>query len=415
MLKSAPQSVKNNFVYNLKQFVNEDKFSTLKTYYDYLTKSILDAESNSIGYSYIGNRFSKARYFYFPTESSSFEMNCFERVGDLYFAFKDIYPESDPTIVYLTEGTSIHASLLFVHDGELYGADPTREYFGRIDLTYDNLIVLPVQGVSEKQFSFNDISELDHSTLEKIVNNLRSDSGVIDFFYESGQRVSSRPWCFDYGTVFTKIKSDDSSVVSEIRLTVEKSNEKSACIRYIYNPLTGISKSEYVRYDEENWGDLSNEVVSSMSIINKPNYSMIGNDDYITLPLKNFASFLNNPSRLDLTFDELKKFSDSQNVTLRFGEYIAKANEFGEDIGLEFLKYLRLKYGPADNLNFSNKYMIFKKDRVNFDSLKNSPSLIFEDEDLSKIPYFIKFNQDAIHSIKKISEQLNLKNTFERS
>ena len=150
MLKTTPQTIKNRFSEQLYSLSSENRFETLKRYFSKLRKDIedLSAMSQAIDFkdgmlynNIDSHRLIPGRYFQYPTETEPIEMNCLERSASFYFAAKELYPQSQPALVYLIEDESIHAVTLLTYQNELYCVDPSFDYFERISLMILSLLI----------------------------------------------------------------------------------------------------------------------------------------------------------------------------------------------------------------------------------------------------------------------------------
>ncbi len=370
MLSTAPTTVKNDFTAQLKDVADSHKLASVKRYYDVLRNDI-EENKRLFTYTNIDPRVENTRYFYFPTEASPEEMNCLERSASMYFAFKELYPRSEPALVYVTQPEgSIHALVLFRHQKQLHAACPSYEIFDKVRLEPD-AIVLPPKKIEDKikemqedianrhkaidkdssnqerRLKYNKITQVNDSVLEQMSRVLRSDSGIIDFMYASGQNVADINW-WPRNYLFMSI-DDHLNVNSEIRM-VEPGYDKNACIRFVHNPVTGVDNMGLSTFSDACWTALLNEKKHSVADMtpyaSKPrstSHSMIDQ-------MQDLAYFIKGPSHRPVTHKSLRQFEQHPNVQERFGRHLEKMHGYDQGTQLQFLSYLRNRFGPGDGV-----------------------------------------------------------------
>ena len=409
MLQLAPQTIKNNFADELRMLVGIDRFGSLRRYYDSLKKDIKKNAIHSLNYASISDRLDTTRYFYFPTESSAYSMNCFERSASLYLAFKELYPKSRPALVFTTDkNKTVHASVLFTHEDELWGADPSGNYFDKILLEPDAIIVPQKEGKA-RRFEFEEIKEADESLLEHMVKKLRTKPGIVDFFYESGQRVaySTDGW-YIHKSLFMKI-TPDNDIVSEIRIHGDGFPQDGS-IRFTTNPFTGEHNTEFLRYKGESWGYLLNAqsepLVSSSPF---PDLKKPTDATYIH-QLQDVSYYLTHGKNQNMPLDELTKFAEHKTVLGKFERIMDIAKRIDEPTYHELIKYLRFRYGQADKIEES-----WRTKNVDINSLSIQEigqqltqfgEELWETTNLQYVPAFLKFADDSKKYTAEISRQI---------
>jgi hypothetical protein len=447
-----PQSIQNNFVKELKPLVDTNKLDSLKRYYFLLRKKINDVSDKDIfKYHSIADRLTTTRYFYFPTEWNTKEMNCFERSASLYIAFHELYPESNPSLISITDKyKNVHAAVLFTHNNKLWGGDPSFGYFGEIQLTHEAMIV-PLEIVDDKKallqslsltnsmnsettinnptteckIPFEKINTITGKSLENLVDTLRSQPGIIDFLYKSGQRVSQSWSGLIFKSLFMKI-TPDGNIISDIRVSGDSFSEKDACLRLSFNPLTKKQNKEFFRYSKESWGKLLSPAHEKLSL---PSEHRLGDYTIYDGPIAQFKDviyYLSNVKN-NFSYEELKDFSRNPIAQRRFKAIIQSAKEIDDATYMKSLHYLRSRFGPAKDLSPNNsKGMILTTKNLddidnfgskpdNYDNLSVDEQLrygiihlknLLEEDSLASIPPMIKLFDDSKKYIKEASKYI---------
>jgi len=400
-----PQSIQNNFETELKSIITTDRISSLRNYYDSLIKSIYDIDyEKEMRYQSIHDRLLTTRYFYFPTESRARDMNCFERNATMYIAFHELYPESNPSLITTTDDyNNVHASVLFTHNDKLWGVDVVKGYFGEIQLEYDKIIVPPRQMdeksksaleylsvtdpekyksalsefTAERRLKFKKIQTISGKSLENLVGTLRREPGIIDFLYKSGQNVSYSWSGLVSKHLFMKIEPDG-NILSEIRVCGESFSEKDACLRFKYNPLTKKRNMEFLRYSDTNWGTLINPQSEKLWAIGEHNLGSDLDDGNPIMHLKDFIFYINNVNK-NVPYAELMDFAKNPVVQNRFDKCIEAAKEIDDSTYIEFLKYLRCRFGPAKNISLTNSRLTIQT-RNNVNNIISLDKAIADDQ-----------------------------------
>lgn len=284
MLNLFPSTSKDAFLSTLEEARYQDRLEHLINFYLLLKKQESKLETlNDVylcDYTNMDSRISKGSYFNFFGEADYSEMNCLERTCAMYFAAKEIYSESNPALVYLTleDGYSVHATMLFTHNQELYATDPSFSYFGRVSLGENKLIVhagaelnekVDFNGLNikvsdlrqeEREVKFSRISVLNDSHLEGLITQLRSKNGIFDFFYNSGQRAAHIADYFHPHNLFMYIDENAQNIVSEIRYDVIASDRKNVAMRIKTNIGSGEEEIDMVTYSTSFWRALNDEM-----------------------------------------------------------------------------------------------------------------------------------------------------------
>jgi len=404
MIPSAPQTIRNDFEQELKKVADENKLQSVKRYYEAFQNPDLSLEDLA-SYTNIDERINHTKYFYFPTESHFFTMNCFERSCSVYFAFMELYPESNPALVYLIESDgSIHATVLFTHQDRLYAADPTRKIFDEIMLQPGKLIIKESEEKEEKSYDFAEITQVPNNTLDKMAIKLRTQLGVVDFMYSSGQIaakggagvISPDDYLFMY-------VDEEQNIVSEVR-----SGQDS--IRFIYNPLEKTDQIELIRFKKTVWRGQGEE--EKQPLLTKNPYGAncsldkVTSDDY---SLKDFAYFIQYVMTNLQSQEEMEQFAASPQVQKRFGEIIDIAKNLSATTYFNFLNYLRFHFGSPENmipLVKSEKIELPKKEGGNVSLDVPTFYPVFENMYLRMALNMVQFTLDAKRYTQEVSRQI---------
>jgi hypothetical protein len=164
-------------------------FEKLFTYYQSISRNLKLVKLDSPTLYTFDRRIKNSAYFFHPLEVESYkETNCFERASHMYMAILTLYPESNPTLLYLDEGSrGIHNMVMFHHDGMLYGVDSSYNRFSPIYFDKDSVFFLEKDEVKETKIeNYYPINLEDFLTT---VSNLRTEKGIIDFLSFTGQIV----------------------------------------------------------------------------------------------------------------------------------------------------------------------------------------------------------------------------------
>ncbi len=394
MIDSTPQTVRNCFEDQIRRLYAEDRMGVVRRYYDLMSEECRTRPITNLMYSNIDDRLSTSRYFYFPTETSAGDMNCFERAASVYFMIREVYPESDPALIFLRENDNLHASTIFTHDGELWGADPSYWYLDRILLEDKRILVLS----DEREFGFDNISVADNRFLDQMVKKLRCESGIVDFIYGSGQRASYSANGGVDQSLFLKI-SEGNDIVSEIRVFCEASDDDHACIRFVTNPVSGTASMNFLRYADESWGVLTGvygEKISPDPLFNMGSRSSVSH----AKSLQDVAHYMTH----DYVFpdDEIERFSRNSMLISYFGRHIDIARIIGDTNYWDFIRYLRYRLGPEDNLRIPEQ----DNDPDMFQALKNIEDHISLSCSVQLVPPLLKFIRDQKRYVQEIVKQM---------
>jgi hypothetical protein len=407
MISSAPITVKNDFESQLQKLADEKKLDSVKRYFDFLKndKDKLTPEQLITGqYRNIDPRLDQTKYFYFPTESTYGAMNCFERSASVYFAFKELYPQSKPSLIYLTlKDKSVHAMVLFEHDDDICGADPTREIFGKIVLRKDKLIIPKSGEFAEKSYEFEDISSLDDNILDQMARKLRCQAGIVDFLNESGQIAAHDRHLTMDGYLFMYM-NEANQVTSEIRYG-------TSGIRMTMTPENRRMCPEGIKFKNATWRGLEGEEKIPALITNPYNnpINAIEKRKRNSYPIEDTVFFLKNVMRRPFSFEEIMQYEKSPGIQARFGNKIQKAKTLSPGTYLGFLNYLRFRFGPAKNLvPLKDWEKITLTNQQGVEQTLDMPIFEshFEDMNLEDILLTIKFTEDAKKYSQEVSRQL---------
>ena len=353
MIPAAPQTVKNDFFRQLKKLSDEDKYRSVRRYYDsfHLREFNIDELA---AYKNIDKRVDHSRYFFFPTESDIFRMNCFEKSASVYFALRELYPESNPALVYLFyEDGSMHTTTLFTHKGELHSADPNYNIFGKIQLL-PNMIVIPPESSAylkedapeeakrERTEKFKDLLQINDNLLDQSVVRLRSQAGIVNFVYQSGQKVAEAGVFDPEKTLFMYV-TEGRDITSELRLG-------SNCIRFVCNPFQKQTNMELLRYQSAWWRGIKGE--ENLAIPNESPYPSANLESLLCdrFPVEGVAHYIKHVMHKPFSFEEVRQFEQYPTVQQRFGEVIEEAKKFSAATYFNLLNFLRYKFGPASQI-----------------------------------------------------------------
>jgi hypothetical protein len=356
-------------------------------------------------YKNVADRLDTTRYFYFPTESNIQDMNCFERSASLYIAFHELYNESNPSLIMITDKhKNVHATVIFTHNNKLWGADPSYGYFGEINLNHDSIVVpleisdsknllsrifsstipLTPQEINvptkECKIPFEKINTITGKSLEYLVSNLRSQPGIVDFIYGSGQIMAQSLSGLVNKNLFMKI-TPEGNIVSDIRVNGESFSDKNACLRFKYNPLTKKQDMEFLRYSGYAWGTLPSPESDALHVPGKYEFGRDAVDEAPVDIFKEVIFYLQNIKQ-KISCEELKDFANHPVVQIRFKAIVQAAQKIDDATYLKTLHYLRCRFGPAKNLyrfNLKGIELTVKES----DYLNNFGSKSENDSDLS--------------------------------
>ena len=408
MIIEAPTSIKNSFSELLQDISVDDRFKSIEQYYKYLKKDIYRNRGESLVCKTIDDRFDQSKFFYYPTEKDTNDMYCLERATSMYLAINELYPKSNPALITTEDNNSnIHASVLFSHEGDLWGSDLSHKYFSKISLEPKKIIIHEKE---KRIIEVKNIFEIEPKNLQNMINKLRVKEGSIDFFYKSGQRAGySTDGYWIHMNHFMKITKDQ-NIVSQLRMYGDGFPEKNASINIITNPFTNERNINFVRYEKESWGHLID--VDNVQIPKESPYKSqsIVNTSHITA-LEDAAYYLVNGHKNTITSEQIKIFSEHKKVQSRFGKEIEISIKNGEENHQDFLKYLCNRFSDPEKLPEEYKRIDRDQDTKEiYDTMELLTEQFSERCYLQYIPSFLKYSRDSIRYANEISEQI-IKNT----
>jgi hypothetical protein len=235
----------------------------------------LDNPSSAIS---INDRLQSGRFFVFPGEvvpnkeqnvvlhgygaeiplvSVEPHKNCFEQSFHLLLGARELYPESNPRLIFLDEGKrGTHAVVFFNHDGHLYAGCPSYKIFNKVALEKGRLVFFEDDGKVVKKIKINGMTEIPDSALEDLIKRLSAPSGFKEFLTGSGQLVERGTSGYRPYDLFMKL-NEKGELVSELRFT---DFQYHTCIRKIITPGKR-KRGEFLVYQFNNWGELCGEKV----------------------------------------------------------------------------------------------------------------------------------------------------------
>jgi len=346
-MKQASTSTKRKFYDRLRNLQGDDKVAWLRRY-----SGSLDPFEDTTDFKFYRNidpRVDTSKYFYFPTEAPIIDTNCFERNAAVHFAVQEVYPEANPSLVLINWDRSVHASVLFTHNGRLHCADPVNKLMGPIILRPDRMIFLPDGEKGERVVEFDAIKEVEQHTLDDVIHHLRREDGVVNFLYESGQRTSTAlDWPDNFET-FMRV-DESGSIIAEVRIYESMSQSRAGCIRWTYDPDTKKLDSKVIEAERFFWSDvygekqLAGETVLLEDKISSTNFS--------TNHLQNFHTFLLARQRGWTAPHSYHEYVNHPVVQARIGEAVdkeAEAEASYEAMALA-VEFLQFRYGPISEL-----------------------------------------------------------------
>jgi len=205
----------------------------------------------------IDDRIENSNYFYMPNEKKGILGNCFEMNAHFYFALRHLYPESNPTLInlILDENGNSHSSVLFTHNDEEHFADPIEKVLGPVEIEPDKIKVKKnlISSAGEKrEREFKHISQFSNQKLEEVIEHLKTDEGIVSFFYGSGQRASFLPEWPYYKELFIHI-DEDFMVHGQIRTEDACPSDGNSMISIIYNPFSKEYTFETFTHISSSW------------------------------------------------------------------------------------------------------------------------------------------------------------------
>lgn len=203
----------------------------------------------------IDDRLKTHRYFYFPSETESYNLNCFEKSAAIYFALRKLVPEKNPKLLFINEGKrGVHATTIFFENGEMHVADPNYNFFGPA-IIQDNEIIL--RNEEDQKLKFESYSVIDDNNLEKKIHNLRQKSGIVEFFSGAGQIAKINTNFKIPYIIFGKV-NDYNTIRFEYRM-INFDTSLQICKRFNYDPHTKNLITQMLTYSYDNWDELINE------------------------------------------------------------------------------------------------------------------------------------------------------------
>jgi len=402
MISAAPQTVQNDFYRELKAVSDEDKFQSIRRYYDFFEKNNASLD-DLLSYNNMDPRVDNARYFYFPTESEARRMNCFEKSATIYFALQELYPESNPALVYLFHDCgSIHVTTLFTHKGELHAGDPNYHIFGKVQLM-PNALVVPSDGEEkEKIHEFKDLVQIEDSVLNNMALRLRSDSGILNFIYKSGQIAADGGYLISPGQILFMYITEERDVVSEIRIA-------NRCIRFSNNPLTKRSSLELLACKGHWWRSLNDEERLPIPVENPYDVDLATRTKN-HYPFNGIAHYIKHIMHRPFSFEEVKSFAEHPNVQRRFGEVIELAKKTDAVTYFNFLNFLKYKFESPEQLvplsDFQDITLTKTEGGEEFNIKMPTFHARFEESELKGVIDLLRFASDAKRYTQETSKQL---------
>lgn len=357
MIPSAPQTVRNNFYDELKLIADENKFESVRRYYDSFSRagsgrglSVLNdpevqkkvvANPQELGnilneaqrYKNIDPRVDAAKFFYFPTESSPTRMNCLEKSACMYFALQELYPQSNPALTYVMfPNGSMHATTLFTHKKKLHAADPNFHIYGEVELTDKELIIKEEPGKEDRKHEYSDIFKVGDNVLNQLALKLRSDRGIVDFVYGSGQLTG---WG-GYDTVtqlFTYV--DGEKIISEIRGGTQG-------VRFTNGENSEVS---LIGYEKFWWRGITGEKQLAMPETSPFLTCSLEEKVRNFFPFSGLAHFVQNPRRYIFTPEKKQRFLADSLVQRRFEKSFQDSQHYSEATRDRFVDFLMHKFG----------------------------------------------------------------------
>ncbi len=420
MIPSAPTIVRNNFYRELNDLTDENRLESLRRYYNSFVRggsgfsnlSNPEAQKRIISnpqearnvleemgrYKNIDPRVNASKFFYFPTEAPTANMNCLEKSACMYFALEELYPSSNPALVYVIfDNGSIHATTLFTHKKRLHSADPNFEIFGEIQLTDKEIIILGKDEKKDEAKPYADIFKVSDNVLNQMALKLRSDKGIVDFVYDSGQ-ITGRGGYDTVNHLFTYV--DGEKIISEIR-------GSKMGIRFTEGKK---SETTLIGYEKYWWRGITDE--KKLSIPETSPFLTCSLEDKVKnyYPFEGIAHFVQNPGRYVFPTPQKQKFLADSLVQARFAKSFQDSQNYSEATKERFVDFLMHKFGedPTQIVplrdHFACELMREDGKKVAFDFPLSDYA--FESMDLKEVLDIIQMTNDAKRYGQEIKKQM---------
>jgi hypothetical protein len=419
MIISAPNTVRNNFHDELSVLADENKFESVKRYYQSFMgggsafSSINNPESigrikedpNNLileleearRYKNIDPRINDSKFFYFPTESKTSYMNCLEKSACMYFALEELYPRSNPALTYVMfDNGNIHATTLFTHKNKLHAADPNFSIFGEIHLTDKEIIVKGKSDGENRIYEYADIFKVNDNVLNQMALKLRSDRGIVDFVLDSGQ-VTGRAGFESMTHLFTYVEGN--KVVSEMR-------EPHKGIRFSNDERFGVSLLEYEKYW---WRGITGE--KRIPIPRLSPFKTCTPNERITdyYPIEGMAHFIKHIKADQFSIQQKQKFLNDPKIMKRFEASFEDAKGYSEETRERFVDFLMHKFGedPAQILPLKESSLITLLREDGKEVSADMPIFNFEGMSLRNVLEQIQMANDAKRYSAEIKKHMD--------
>jgi len=199
------------------------------------------------------DRLDSGKFFYYPGEVSqtSNRRTCFENSAHLLMAARELYPRSNPRMVYVDEGKrGTHAVVLFEHRKELWGGDISYDFMSPVHINGKRLM----HGTQGKGVKFSSLTMATPREVAKVIDNLRGPKGCENYFSDGGQKVLENPFAFRPYSVF--MSYENGRFVSDMRFN-DFDIRNNTAIRRKYDLNWDKFNVDILAYRSEDWARLT--------------------------------------------------------------------------------------------------------------------------------------------------------------
>lgn len=367
MISIAPHQVQLDFQKELSYIVEGQKLSSMYRYYKLLRQKRINEPHNPFEYENIDDRVNTSRYFYFPTEAKTYQLNCFEKSAALYFGFIEAYPESNPSLLYVNEGErGIHSIVAWMHNHQLWGACPTYGFFSRIDIRNKDIVIHNEEPrnrrekkaywdnetgkhkkrpgpMPKRRISIKGITKVDDKTLQIFADSLRKEYGIVNFLNQVGQTTAFINEGFISNYTFSKIV--DGRIQNEVRIDQLCESKENVCIRITTDPVTGNTEYKFVSGKAFDYSRIIDE--RSEEVTEAP-YSFEDTQKHhsYAMQLKDIAYFM---TRKTIPID-ISDFISNPIVAARFEKAFSDAEKLGAYTKDQIGAYIQHRFGSPEQI-----------------------------------------------------------------